>query len=68
MQKLLEYHWEHVACKVLHMDDRHHTESHTMRVDQVLRRELVGGLRNALAPPVYYVPVHRDARPEDMDQ
>ena len=68
MQKLLEYHWEHIACKVVHMDDEHHTESHTMREDQVLRRELVGGLRNALAPPVYYVPVHRDARPEDMDQ
>ena len=68
MQKLLQYHWEHVACKVYHMDDIYHTESHEMRENQVLRRKFVGGLRNAVAPPLYYVPLQREARSEDMDR
>ena len=68
MQKLIWRYWEFVEVQVFHMDDRHHSETRAMLRNQALRSQFVGGIRNACAPPVYYVPVHRRATLEDMER
>ena len=68
MQKLIWHYWEFVEAKVFHVDDRYHEETLAMLRNQALRSQFVGGIRNACSPPVYYVPMHRKATPEDMEK
>ena len=66
LQKLISYHWRHVDANVLHMDDDRDRETRALLRDLEFRSKFVSGLRNALSPPIYYVPLHRPAEPQDM--
>ena len=67
LQRLMRHYWEHVHVTVLHMDDhRHWKTKELLAASSAFRPTVVSGLRNALTPPIYYVPVHRPATIHDM--
>ena len=68
LQRLIWRHWPRVDVKVLHMDDYKDRKTKDMLADDTLRSKFVSGLRNALSPPPYYVPLHREATYADMNR
>ena len=68
LQRLIWRYWEYVDVQVLHMDDRRHRKTMELLADPAFRAKFVSGLRKILSPPIYYVPLHRPATPDDMEQ
>ena len=67
LEKLLLHHWPQVEVNVCHMDDRRAWRTQQLLSSTDFRSKFVLGLRNALSPPCYYIPLHREATREDME-
>ena len=68
LEKLVLHYWPQVEVNVCHMDDRRAWRTQQLLSSTDFRSKFVLGLRNALSPPCYYIPLHREATREDMER